>query len=370
MHRISRLKLPLLIGLLAILLFARIAIAAELTSVDSFISPFVEQFGEVAIGRQVFVASNTILLADPDTRICIGNQTNLQDNILLIAQANRPAPIDACAPVSSSTGDRVSVAHQAIVKNSRLGNFTFVGFHARLENVVLQDGAFVLHGARVQNVTIGRNRLVPIAAVITTQAQADALPLKTEAIAQFQQDVLDVNTEFAQDYSNLFVAQGFLSVSGISAAPITSWNPQSVEPTLGANVVLDEFVRIVGAVRLGKDSIVGERTSIRADEGSPIEIGDRAQIGDRVTFHALKGTSIEIGDRLTADDNVVFHGPLAAGDDLTITDDAILFRSTVGSSVSIGARAIVVGVTLRDRAQVPADAVITTQEQADALRRI
>lgn len=333
----------------------------------SFISPLVERFGEVAIGRGVFVASNTVLSADPGGRACIGNKTNLQDNIVFFVQRNQPAPAAACGPLSTSTDEEVSIAHQAVIKNSKIGKFTFVGFRARLENVVLEEGAFVLHGATLRNVTIPRDRLVPIGAVITTQAQADALPLKAEAQADFQRDVLEVNAEFAEGYSELHEHGGFDSVTGVSAAPKTSFNA-GASPTLGANVQLAEFARIVGDVRLGANSVVGQRTSIRADEGSPIIIGENAQIEDRVTFHALKGTSITIGRNLNSDDNIVFHGPLTVGDSLTIGDDAILFRSTVGNNVTIGRGAIVVDVTLRDGVSVPDGAVIITQAQADVLR--
>ncbi|MBE9181434.1 carbonate dehydratase [Oculatella sp. LEGE 06141] len=340
---------------------------AQTTTNSSFISPLVELFGDVTVGENVFVSGNTIVRAEPETRICIGDETNLQDNIIFAVARDQPAPEAPCAEISSSAGERVSIAHQAVVRNSRIGDFTFIGFHAKLNNVVLEDGAFVLHGANVANVTIGENRLVPIGAVITSQAEADALPLKTEDNAEFQNDVLEVNEEFAEHYGELFEADGFASVTGVSPAPTTSWNTDPVAPALGDAVQLDEFVRIVGDVRLGANSIVGQRTSIRADEGAPIIIGDNAEIEDRVTFHALKGTNIRIGNNLNTDDNVVFHGPLEVGDGLTIADDAILFRSTVGNHVTIGAEAIVVGVTLPDGAQVPERAVITTQEDADRL---
>lgn len=333
----------------------------------SFISPQVERFGEIAVGKGVFVASNTVLSADPGTRACIGSETNLQDNILFIVQRNRPAPAADCGPLSSSTDEEVSIAHQAVIKNSKIGKFTFVGFRSRLENVVLEEGAFVLHGVTLRNVTIPRDRLVPTGAVITTQAEADALPLKAEAQADFQRDVLEVNAEFAEGYAELYEHGGFDSVTGVSAAPRTTFNA-GASPTLGAGVQLGEFARIVGDVRLGANSVVGDRTSIRADEGSPIVIGENAEIEDRVTFHALKGTSIVIGRNLDSDDNIVFHGPLTVADNLTIGDDAVLFRSTVGNNVTIGASAIVVDVTLRDGVSVPEGAVITTQAQADALR--
>jgi carbonic anhydrase/acetyltransferase-like protein (isoleucine patch superfamily) len=374
-------KLAAIVGLLlSTLMLGTVAATAqtsELASLSnpykvvlnsSYVSPRVELFGDVSVGKKVFVASNTVVSADPDTRICIGNETNLQDNILLLALGNTPAPRAECGTRSSSIGERTSIAHQASIKNSKIGNFTFVGFRARLNNVVLEDGAFVLHGATLSNVRIGKNRLVPIGAVITTQAEADALPLKTEANAEFQNEVLEVNEEFAEHYGELYEEGGFDAVTGAGPAPKTSWNPKPVRPTLGKNVRLDEFVRLVGDVRLGSNSVVGERTAIRADEGSPIIIGENAEIEDRVTFHALKGTSIRIGKNLDTDDNVVFHGPLEVGDNLTIDDDAVLFRSQVGNNVTIMTGAIVVGVTLRDGVQVPEGAAITTQEQADALK--
>ncbi len=337
---------------------------------SSFVSPLVDLFGDVSIGEKSFVASNTIVSAEPGTKICIGNETNLQDNIHFIASRNAPAPASNCSAKSSSTQNRVSIAHQAVIKNSKLGNFNFVGFRSRITNSTLEDGVFVLHGATVTGVRIPKDRIVPIGAKITTQAQADALKSKAEANSEFQNEVLEVNEEFAEHYNELYQEKGYDGVTGISAAPKTSWNTKPVAPTLGKNVRLEEFARIVGDVRLGANSVVGERSSIRADEGAPIIIGNNAEIEDRVTFHALKGTNIKIGNNLDTDDNIVFHGPLEVGNNLTIGDDAVLFKSKVGNNVTIGTGAIVVGVTLRDRVAVPANALITTQADADKLQRV
>lgn len=344
-----------------------LAVPVRVVVNQSFLSPLVELFGDVWVGRHVFVAGNTVVRADPGGRVCLGDRTNLQDNIVLLARRNTPAPPSACGPLAASTDHEVSIAHQASITNSAIGRFTFVGFRARLDNVVLEEGAFVLHGATLTNVRIGRDRLVPIGAVLTTQAEADALPLKEEAQAEFQREVLEVNEEFAEHYAELYEHEGFDAVTGVSPAPKTSWNPAPVRPTLGSNVRLREFSRVVGDVRLGSDSSVGRRTAIRADEGAPIVIGDGARIEDRVTFHALKGTSIRIGRNLQTNDNVVFHGPLEAGDGLTVDDEAVLFRAVLGDDVTVGPGALVVGVTLRAGARVPPGAVLTTQEQADAL---
>ncbi len=336
---------------------------------SSFVSPLVELFGDVSVGEKSFIASNTILSAEPGTKICIGNETNLQDNINLIAVPNASSPASPCGAKSASTQNRVSIAHQAIIKNSKLGNFTFIGFRSRITNSTLEDGVFVLHGATIANVRIPKDRLVPIGAKITTQAQANALKPKAEANSEFQNEVLEVNAEFAEHYNELYQEAGYSGVSGVSAAPKTSWNPKPVAPTIGKNLRLEEFARVVGDVRIGANAVIGQRTSIRADEGAPIIIGNNAEIEDRVTFHALKGTNIKIGNNLDTDDNVVFHGPLEVGNNLTIEDDVVLFRSKVGNNVTIGTGAIIVGVTLRDRTIVPANALITTQAEADKLQR-
>ncbi|MDP9400880.1 MAG: hypothetical protein M3P39_08055 [Actinomycetota bacterium] len=69
---------------------------------------------------------------------------------------------------------------------------------------MLEDGAFVLHGAVLRDVRIRRDRLVPTGAVITTQAAADRLPRKQEAQSEFQREVLEVNREFAEGYGELY----------------------------------------------------------------------------------------------------------------------------------------------------------------------
>ena len=114
----------------------------------SFVNPLVEISGKVYIGRKSFVAGNTILKASEGRSIEIGNQTNAQDNVAVKAR-KRETTVD----------DETSLAHQAIVEDSEIGDFVFVGFNARVENSTLEDGAFVLHGARVENVTVPENAL-------------------------------------------------------------------------------------------------------------------------------------------------------------------------------------------------------------------
>jgi hypothetical protein len=75
---------------------------------NSFVSPITERFGDIRVGRGVFVASNTILRADPGRRVCIGSRTNTQDNVLVMALRDRRGVRGACARRPTSGSARAS----------------------------------------------------------------------------------------------------------------------------------------------------------------------------------------------------------------------------------------------------------------------
>ncbi len=331
----------------------------------SFVNPLVEISGEVYIGEKGFVAGNTVLRADRGRRVEVGNQTNAQDNVAVVAQKRE-----------TTVNDETSLAHHAIVEDSEIGDFVFVGFNARVENSTLQDGAFVLHGARVENVTVPENAFIGVGQVVDEQSEADALSATEEATEEFRREVLEVNKEFAEGYIELYKEEGEEALTGIGPNPETSFNSKEIEPEVPEDLTVGGFVRIVGDVRIGEDSEVGRRSAIRADEGVPIVIGEDADIGERVTFHALKGTELKVGDRLTAGDGAVLHGPLAAGDNLRVGDRGVVFRCKVGDGVTVGEGAIIAGpadedgvpqLEIPDGTNVPGGAVITNQEELDGV---
>jgi carbon dioxide concentrating mechanism protein CcmM len=333
----------------------------------SFVNPLVEVSGAVYIGQKSsFVAGNTVLKAQGGRRIEIGSQVNVQDNVSVKA-LKRGTTVD----------HETSLAHNAIVKDSEIGDFDFVGFNARVENSTLKDGAFVLHGARVENVTVPEDAFVEAGQVVDKQSEADALPKAEEGTKEFRREVLDVNKEFAQldvGYIKLYRDEGKDALTGIGPNPETSFNPKEIEPKVPEDLVVGKFVRIVGDVRIGENSEVGRRSAIRADEGFPIIIGENADIGKRVTFHALKGTKLKVGERLTAGDHAVLHGPLEAGDNLRVGERGVVFRCKVGDDVTVGEGAIIAGpagkdgepkLEIPDGTKIPDGAVITSQKELD-----
>lgn len=88
---------------------------------STYVSPLAEVFGDVYIGERSFVAGNTVLRAHPDERLTIGSETNAQDNVVLRS-----------LNTSTYVADRTSLAHHAVVRDSEIGDFAFVGFLAEV----------------------------------------------------------------------------------------------------------------------------------------------------------------------------------------------------------------------------------------------
>ncbi len=323
----------------------------------SYISPLVELYGDIEVGERCFIAGNTILYASEGQRVSLGDENNCQDNAYLLARTTNLA-----------FGDMVSIAHQAVIENSTVGDFTFFGFRSRTRNCEIGEGAMIMHNTTVEGVVIPPNRITPMGVRITEQEEADALPEVTEANEEFKHEVQEVNLASAENYIKLYEQLGRPLMEGVGPNPPTEFNPISIEPEIGAGTVLAELVRIVGDVRLGEQSTVGQRSAIRADEGTPIVIGRRARIQSRVTFHALKGTRIDVGNSAQIGDGNVIHGPVTIGDNFVSEDDCVVFRATVEDNVTVRSGATIAGeFILREGTIVPEGAVVTTQEEADAL---
>ena len=104
----------------------------------SYVSPLVEIYGDVEIGQRSFIAGNTLLYAAEGVRIHLGHENNCQDNAYLLARETNLA-----------FGDMVSIAHQAVIESSTIGDFTFFGFRSRTRNCEVGEGAMIMHNTTV-----------------------------------------------------------------------------------------------------------------------------------------------------------------------------------------------------------------------------
>lgn len=159
-------------------------------------------------------------------------------------------------------------------------------------------------------------------------------------------------------------------------------------PVIDGSAFVHSMAVVVGDVRIGRRVMVCPFASIRGDEGGPIFIGDESNVQDGVVLHALEtfedGAKIEgnlrcvegeeyavyVGRRVSLAHQCQVHGPAVVMDGTFVGMQTLVFRATVGRNCVIEPGAKVMGVEVAEGRYVPAGAVITSQDQADALNKI
>ena len=165
----------------------------------------------------------------------------------------------------------------------------------------------------------------------------------------------------------------------------TSFNPDIESPDIDPSAYIDPKASVIRNVHIGSRVYVAPFASARGDEGQPIFIDDGSNLQDGVVIHALETIeggeevsgnlvkvggnkyAVHVGKNVSLAHQSHVHGPARVGDDTFIGMQALLFKAQVGSNCVVEPKALVMGVTVADGHYVPAGALITKQEQADAL---
>ncbi|WP_334109472.1 hypothetical protein [Thermodesulfitimonas autotrophica] len=179
---------------------------------DAYIDPLASVIGNVEIGSKVYVAPFASVRGDEGQPIYVGEGSNVQDGVVLHAletEDNGELVEKNLVEYGGKkyavyVGKHVSLAHQAQVHGPALvDDGTFVGMQALVfkaqvgKNCVIEPGAKLLNGVKVPD-----GRYVPAGTVVTTQAQADKLPVITDAypLKNLNKGVLHVNEQLAEGY--------------------------------------------------------------------------------------------------------------------------------------------------------------------------
>lgn len=377
----------------------------------SFIDPTVtiNDPGRVTLGEKVFIAPFAELLksgeGDDDNgggSIRIDEASNVQDNVTIIAPAGEDDDDNGAAQASVHIGQRVILAHGATVKgkaqigvqgtqvifsgSTRVDNNnseTFLSFGTEVDratiekNTVLSALSRVGLGVRLPSgfvVLPGKNLTNQADATRTDQPDSKVRRL-TEADVEFAEIVIEANEKFAKGYSEL-AQQNINQVKGISVDPDTpdlspgkqtpafnSTGPGTGTPTTDPNF----RNRIIGQIFLENSkaslttSVMGNRVSLRGDEGKDIKVGLIGRMNDNVIFHALEKNeafeedNLTIGDNVTYGNGAIVHGGLAVvpgtndeelpatkiGNNVTLEQNSVVFRSTIEDGFKIGAKSLI-----------------------------
>lgn len=107
---------------------------------SALVSPHASIMGDVTLGRDTTVLDGARLRAD-DAPILIGDETNIQENVVVHVDVDEPVVV----------GNHVTVGHRAILHSCTIGDNTLVGM-----------GAIVMNRA-----IVGANSLVAAGAIVT-----------------------------------------------------------------------------------------------------------------------------------------------------------------------------------------------------------
>lgn len=101
-----------------------------------------------------------------------------------------------------------------------------------------------------------------------------------------------------------------------------------------------EGCRIVGDVKIGKDSSVWYNAVIRAD-ADQITIGEGTNIQDNCVLHVDEGHPLSVGNGVTVGHSVILHGCSIGDNTLIGMGSIILNDAIVGKNCIIGAGTLV-----------------------------
>lgn len=163
----------------------------------------------------------------------------------------------------------------------------------------------------------------------------------------------------------------------IAPNPSTSFNPNSIYPTIDSTAYVGPFTSIIGDVKIGENVFIASNVSIRADEGSPFFIDCNTNIQDGVILHGLKHGrvihnnmeySIYIGKNVSCAHGCIIHGPCKIGNNVFVGFNAIVLDAIIGDGCYISINALVTGgIKVNSNRFIPAGAIIDTQEKANML---
>ena len=168
---------------------------------SAYVHVFSNLIGDVRVGENVLIAPGTSVRADEGTPFHIGQNTNLQDGVVVHGLEQGRVEGDDGECYSVWIGDNTSITHMALVHGpAYVGSNCFIGFRSTVFNARVGDGAIVMMHCLIQDVEIPPGKYVPSGSIITNQQQADRLPDVQPQDRHFAHHVVGINEALRSGY--------------------------------------------------------------------------------------------------------------------------------------------------------------------------
>lgn len=167
----------------------------------AFVHSSSQIIGDVRIGSGVLVAPGTSIRADEGTPFYIGENTNVQDGVVVHGLEQGRVVGDDGNSYSVWIGNNTSITHMALIHGpAYVGNDCFIGFRSTVFNARVGDGCIVMMHVLIQDVEIPPGKYVPSGSIITNQQQADRLPNVAETDKKFANHIIHINDALRTGY--------------------------------------------------------------------------------------------------------------------------------------------------------------------------
>jgi carbon dioxide concentrating mechanism protein CcmM len=167
----------------------------------TYVHDFSHIIGDVRIGEKVLIAPGTSIRADEGTPFSIGDNTNVQDGVVIHGLEQGRVVGDDNEPYSVWIGDNTSITHMALIHGpAYVGNDCFIGFRSTIFNAKVNHGCIVMMHVLIQDVEIPPGKFVPSGSIITNQQQADRLSDVQPADRKFASHVISINDSLRSGY--------------------------------------------------------------------------------------------------------------------------------------------------------------------------
>ncbi len=167
----------------------------------AYVHSFSNLIGDVRVGANVLIAPGTSIRADEGTPFYIGDNSNIQDGVVIHGLEKGRVKGDDGKEYSVWIGRNTCITHLALIHGpAYVGDNCFIGFRSTVFNAKVGHGCIVMMHVLIQDVEIPPGKYVPSGSIITTQQQADRLPDVQPEDREFAAHVVQINEALAMGY--------------------------------------------------------------------------------------------------------------------------------------------------------------------------
>ena len=168
---------------------------------SAYVHSFSRLIGDVRVGANVFIAPGSSIRADEGTPFYIGENSNIQDGVVIHGLEQGRVVGDDGKDYSVWIGQNTCITHMALIHGpAYIGDECFIGFRSTVFNAKVGNGCIIMMHALIQDVEIPPGKYVPSGAVIVNQQQVDRLSDVIDSDRSFANHVVQVNEALLAGY--------------------------------------------------------------------------------------------------------------------------------------------------------------------------